>query len=129
MKNTYNNEDPDSNEGLSLDKVKKVLEMSVDENDKDLQNRFVEMRSKALAHIPEKSIKKPNWLLAWPALGTLSAAFILVVVLVLPKDSGVTEEYALDDLDILTEADDLEMLAGHELEFYVWLEQEMGEKG
>ncbi len=113
----------------SNDKYKEALDMSIDENDKALQDRFAEMRNTALAHIPSTKAHGRNLLMLWPALGALSAALVLAVVMLLPEQTSVTEEYVLDDLDMLLETEDLEMLAGYELEFYVWLEQVEEEQG
>ncbi len=104
---------------------KEALDMTVNEDDKALQNRFAEMRSRALDHIPQTEIGDRRKMGRWPAFGAISAVLVLAVVMLFPKSSVITEDYVLDDLDILTETEDLEMLAGHELEFYVWLEQEL----
>ncbi len=119
--------------GMTPTQIKEVLDMAAGKNvneDKTLQNRFAEMRKEALDHIPQSGDDGGRRMtILWPALGAVSAAFLLVVAMVLPTDSSHLEAYALVDLDVLTEAEDLEMLAGHELEFYVWLEQAMEEQG
>ncbi len=106
---------------------KQVLDMSIDDNDQALQNRFAQMRRAALDQIPEAQPTHTRSLL-WPTLGGLSASLLLAVVLLTSSEHGLKNDYLLEDLDILADVDDLEMFAEYDPEFYVWLALESEKK-
>lgn len=111
------------NEDLDFEqKLKEGLDMGVDD-DKALNDRFAEMRLKALNEIPEKKVSR-FWSLTVPSIGIAASAFVMVVVMLLPAKNE-DANFALNELDVLIEAEDLEMLEAHDLEFYVWLEGEL----
>lgn len=113
-----------------VQQLDKELESSAREGEALLAKRLLAMRTNALNHIPETAPVEASrrglvsW--AWPALAVSTCAALLASILVIfPTQRGVDESPALvlSELDLLTNAEDLEMLES-DVEFYLWLEAE-----
>lgn len=110
-------------------KVQEALAMT-DNQDKELLKRFTEIRMKALSSIPDHEATRP-WFLSVPSIGAITAMALIVLVTFTPSGfiSGLTSpspnvDISLDQLDVITQIEDLEMLVEHDFEFYIWLEKE-----
>lgn len=110
-------------------KVQEALDMT-DNQDEELLKRFTEIRMKALSSIPDHGATRP-WFLSVPSLGVVTAVALVVLVTFTPDGfiSGLTSRSAnidisLDQLDVITQIEDLDMLVEHDIEFYIWLEKE-----
>ncbi len=107
--------------------VKRVLDATTQNEDPELAEKFASMRTAALKQMPEaREEKRKSFYFA--QIGVVSAAIVFVFSLVffLPTDVQTVESYAsINDLELLTEADDLEMFAQEDVEFYLWLESEI----
>jgi len=107
--------------------IRQALDMSTDENEKELLDKFATMRTEALRHVPEKTTGKLRSS-SMSVLGLTATAAVVVVALValLPEKKVPTDIIAgFDDLDILTSSEDFEMFEQEDVEFYMWLESEL----
>lgn len=103
-------------------KVQEALNMS-NKPDKELLERFAEMRTTALNSIPQTA-PRSHWFYTLPSVGVAAALVLVVMLGVFPaKTPGLS--VPMDSLDLLTEAEDMEMLEVYDVEFYVWLEREI----
>lgn len=109
-------------------KVQEVLDMT-DNQDEKVLKRFAEIRMKALSGIPEQATRP--WFLSVPSLGVVTAMALVVLVTFTPDgfisgsaSRSSTVDNSLDQLDVITQIEDLDMLVEHDFEFYIWLEKE-----
>ena len=111
----------------NTDHVKKITQaLDMTTNDDQLNEQLADMRNTALRHIPEASERSiaRQWFV-WPSLGAVAAALVLFVSI-----SGTQEDEStalVDNLALLTESEELEMFETHDIEFYVWLEEELAQ--
>ena len=106
-----------------LSTIKKNLDDSLNDDD-SLNNRLAEMRSEALDKIPNKT--KNTFMLPILGVGStmaLALAFLVTVFGNQKIDSTGVEDW--NNIELLTESEDMEMLEKNDIEFYVWLETEL----
>lgn len=99
-----------------VDRTRAALERSADELDAPTLSRLAQMRASALERA-EAAQPRARWLPAG-ALAAASAAGLLW--LLFPANTDPTPTDALEDLELLSSAESLDLL--DELEFYEWLE-------
>lgn len=99
-----------------LNTVQAELEQSVQEIDAATQSKLTQIRYQALDKTP---VKKRN-LYGLPVAAMLSACLVLAIVVNLPEQQTDQNETMIDDLDLITNSESLELL--EDLEFYEWLE-------
>ena len=121
-----NNKDDDF-----LKAVNNHLNKSVDAIDEDTKAALHDMRREALSKT-EKGLTEPGlierwfWLRPAPVMAMASLVFVVSVSLQMTSTVSVTPSPALEDIPLLTAADDIELY--DDLEFYQWLEAQ-GENG
>ncbi len=110
-------------------KVKEALDMT-NNQDEELLARLTEMRMKALSSIPDKAPVR-HWFLSASSIGAVTAVVLVAIVTFLPRgfisvsnSRSPAVDILLDQLDVITHIEDLEMLEEHDFEFYIWLEGE-----
>lgn len=99
-----------------LNTVQAELEQSVQEIDAATQSKLTQIRSHALEKTP---VKKRN-LFGLPAATLATACLVLAIVVNFPEQQTDQNETMIDDLDLITNSESLELL--EDLEFYEWLE-------
>lgn len=97
--------------------IKTTLDRSVEQLDADTLGRL--RRARAAALTAAESKQPFSWL---PLVSSASLAMVVVAVIlmVLPKEPGLSA--GLDDLEMFSAADDLELY--QEMDFYTWLAEE-----
>ncbi len=110
-------------EQRDVEKITQALDMN--SNDAKLNEQLAEMRKEALRHLPEGKSARSSHTFMWSSFGAAAAALVLFFTISQPPidDSDSVE----DSLALLSEAEELEMLESHDIEFYVWLEGELAE--
>ncbi|MCW8944638.1 MAG: DUF3619 family protein [Sedimenticola sp.] len=93
-----------------------ALDKSVDNLDELTCSRLAAARKRAL------SKTEPKWYWSLPTGLATAATTVLVVTLWVTSPGDQLPDTPLDDLELLTTTDSLELL--EELEFYQWLETE-----
>jgi len=115
----------DSSDQQLMQRSRQALDRTIEEMDAATLSRLNRIRHEALSQANNTTHR--GWLMA----GALATACVLVIATGLalrgptttPEPIEVAVESPLDDLDLLSSNEDLEMLA--DLEFYAWLETEL----
>ena len=107
-----------------LDSVKDSLDKSCDRLDGHSRSRLNSIRHAALEH----GRRHPGRAMLAPFGGLVTACVLVLVVSLMynnkqdtPVPASTSGSMAIEDLDILTSAEDLEFF--EDLEFYQWLEE------
>ncbi len=102
-----------------------VLEASVSRTDARTRSRLNQARHAALAAAPERRPRGWRSFTLMPAAGAVAAALLVAVVLwhrepagELPLDVGRTA--AVEDMDLLADAEALDLIEGWDGSFYEW---------
>jgi len=104
-------------------RTRELLEESTARLDGRTQSRLTQARHAALEQSQRPA--RARWSLFLPA-GAAAAAAVLAVVMWVGRPIAVTEPAAVDDIDILADADAPEFLdGGEDLEFYEWASGEL----
>ena len=111
----------DETPGTPLEqRTKEVFDASLDSIDGRTQSALTQARHAALAELERK--RASRWQLWGPLSGIAAAAFVLLVMFAPLRLTPTSVEGAtmpFEDLDIVADADNLEML--QDLDFYAWL--------
>ena len=101
-------------------KARTVFADSVAATDAATRSRLTRARYRALAELASPPVRGARWL---PA-GAVAAALLVTLLLVrLPDRDTQLEMAAVTDLEIMLDADDLELI--EDLEFYAWLDEQL----
>jgi hypothetical protein len=103
------------NETEWLESIRGELAQSVATLDAETSSKLAQIRRKALARAGAR--KSVSYGLPVAALAT--AALILAILVTMPRPQPIQEEM-IDDLDLITTSEDLDLF--EDLEFYEWLE-------
>jgi hypothetical protein len=109
------------------DRTRALFDASVENLDGRTRSRLTQARHAALAEI--RAHRAQPWRRAWlPMSGVATVAALAVWITLGPAgNNGAVENggLALDDLDIVAEAPNLDLL--EDVEFYAWIANEAGE--
>jgi hypothetical protein len=100
------------------DRSRELFDESVERLDARTRSRLNQARQRALEEAGKNS-KRRYWIAA--PLGGLAAAALVALILVRPGGEATTDDgaMALDDFDIVADADNFELI--QDVEFYSWL--------
>lgn len=102
-------------------KAKALFDDSVAATDGSTRSRLTQARHRALAELERPALR--GWRMRWLPAGAVVAAALVALVLVRFPDGDIgLEAAAATDLEILLDAEDLELI--EELEFYAWLDEQ-----
>jgi hypothetical protein len=109
-------------------KSRAAFDESVESLDAATRSRLARARAEALSELRGRRM---NWRSAWVPAGVAAAAALAGAVLIVGNDAAAPESppslAALEDLDIVTDGEDLEMF-GEDQEFYAWAAGEIGDE-
>ncbi len=98
--------------------IKQTLDDSVDSLDAQTLSRIRQVRSRAIEQTEDRSL---NWFGLMS--GALATACVMVFAIMILLNSPDTSQMTpIDDLDLISSSDNLELY--EDLEFYEWLEDE-----
>jgi len=103
------------------ERSRELFDDSVERLDARTRSRLNQARQRALEEVKKSSVRR-YWLAA--PLGGLAAAALIALVLIRSGGESITPSsdeaaMALDDFDILADADNFELM--QDVEFYSWL--------
>ena len=103
------------------ERSRELFDESVERLDARTRSRLNQARQRALEEVKKSSVRR-YWLAA--PLGGLAAAALIALVLIRSGGESITPSsdeaaMALDDFDILADADNFELM--QDVEFYSWL--------
>lgn len=104
-------------------RTRAAFDASVDALDGRTRSKLTQARHAALDELRKSSTR--SWQRAGTALAGLSAAVLAVWIAVPQWTPANPGELALDDMDLVAEAPNLELL--EEVEFYAWVAREQGQ--
>lgn len=109
-------------------KSRAAFDESVEAIDAATRSRLARARAEALSELRGRGV---NWRSAWVPAGVAAAAALAGAVLLVGNDAARPDTApalaALEDLDIVTDGEDLEMFHEDE-EFYAWAAGEIGDE-
>lgn len=108
-----------NNEKDFLEFARQRLNQGTENLDPETRHKLIAMRNRAL-NIPERKKWLPEWA-PLPTMGLLTAVLYLILVYAKPT-SAPRLDTGLEDLEVLTSVDQLELYEN--LEFYDWLANE-----
>lgn len=109
--------DNDKQEKL-LNHTRDMLDKSIDSIDDDTARRLKQIRFQAL----EQKKIKPGWFKPLPAMAATAAVLVVAVSLWTTRPAELNDALALEDMPLLSAAEELEFY--QELDFYNWLDDE-----
>jgi len=102
-------------------KTKALFDDSVAVTDGSTRSRLTQARHRALAELETSAGR--GWRRRWLPAGAVAAAMLVALMLARFPDRDVDLETAVaTDLEILLDAEDLDLI--EELEFYAWLDEQ-----
>ena len=123
-----NGKEPEMDPDTLESRAKALFDESVDGLDGRVRSRLTQARYIAVA---ELELQRESWLRRWaiPAGGLTAAALAICIIVVLDMFPDMGNEgqptvaaLAVEDVAILSDADNLELL--EDMEFYAWLENQ-----
>jgi negative regulator of sigma E activity len=101
-------------------RAKALFDASVERLDARTRSRLTQARAAAAAEA-ERAHTRPKWLAPAPTAGLAAAVVLAITIGLWPRAPGPAEApLALDDFDIVADAENIEMLK--DVEFYAWLD-------
>lgn len=98
---------------------------SVERLDAHTRSRLTQARHAALDELRKSRAPLPRWLWA-PAGGLAAAAIVAVLISTGPREGAQPDAaFAFEDLDIVADAENLELL--EDVEFYAWMPEALYE--
>ncbi len=114
------------NENKLETNIRQSLDESVDTLDANTLSKIRQIRAQAIEMAREKADSRhKNWLLNKQGIfvGGLATACVMVfAVMVLLKSPTPMQAVPVDDIELISSSDDLELF--EDLEFYEWLEED-----
>ncbi len=114
------------NENKLETNIRQSLDESVDTLDANTLSKIRQIRAQAIEMAREKANSRhKNWLLNKQGIfvGGLATACVMVfAVMVLLKSPTPMQAVPVDDIELISSSDDLELF--EDLEFYEWLEED-----
>jgi hypothetical protein len=99
-------------------KARELFDDSVERLDAGTRSKLTQARSRALEEVKHGASRR-RWI--WAPAGSFALAAIVAVVMWTGglRSGGETDVLVLEDIDIVADAENLEML--EDVEFYTWL--------
>lgn len=101
---------------VMLGTIKRELDASLDELDGETLSRITRARNNAL---DSQQQKEQAW--GWIPAGAVASICMALLVYVFMSDPAVEESLQGDELELISNIEDIELL--EDLEFYEWLEE------